>query len=68
MLRLVGKSGRGWNQHVIMAMVAPIEMGASGPVPDFDPGVARSVNNDGVVVSSCKHVRVLLVSPFTVCA
>ena len=68
MLRLVRRSGRGWNQHVIMAMVAPIEMGASVPVPDFDPGVVRSVNNDGVVVSSCKHARALLVSPFTVCA
>ena len=67
MLRLVRRSGRGWNQHVIMAMAAPIEVGASGPVPDFDLGVVRSVNNDGVMVSSCKHVNVLLVSPFAVC-
>ena len=68
MLRLVRRSGRDWNEHVVMAMVAPIEVGAGGSVPDFNLGIVRSVNNDGVMVSSCEHVRVLLVSPFTVCA
>ena len=68
MLGFVGNAGRDWNKHVVMAMVAPIEVGASGPVPDFDLGVVRSVNNDGVMVTSCEHVCVLLVSPFTVCA
>ena len=67
MLRLVRRSGRGWDEHVVMAMAAPIEVGASGPVPYFDLGVVGSVNNDGVMVSSCKHVSVLLVSPFAVC-
>ena len=68
MLRLVRRSGRDWNEHVVMAMAAPIEVGASGSVPDFNLGVARSVNNDGVMVTSCEHVCVLLVSPFAVCA
>ena len=68
MLRLVRKSGRGWGQHVVVAVVAPIEVGASGSIPDFNLGIIRSVNNDGVPMTSCEQVCVLLVSPFTVCA
>ena len=68
LLGLVSRSGWDRNKRAIMAMVAPIEVGASGPVPDFDLGVVRSVNNDGVMVSSREHARALLVSPFTVCA
>ena len=68
MLGLVRRAGRGWNKHVIMAMAAPIEVGAGGSVPDFNLGIVQSVNNDGVPVTSCEYVCVLLVSPFTVCA
>ena len=68
LLRLVRRSGRDWNEHVVMAMVAPIEVGAGGSVPDFNLGIVRSVNTDGVMVTSREHACVLLVSPFTVCA
>ena len=64
---LVRSPGGRRDEEVIMAVVAPIEVGASGPVPNFDLGVVRSVNDDGVMVSSCKHMSVLLVSPFAVC-
>ena len=65
---LVRRSRRGRGEHVVMAVVAPIEVGADGSVPDLDPGVVRSVNDDGVPVTACEHVCVLFVSPFTVCA
>ena len=68
MLGLVRRSEGGRDKHVIMAVVAPIEVGASGSIPDFNLGIIRSVNNDGVPMTSCEHARVLLVSPFTVCA
>ena len=67
MLGLVRSSEGGRGKHVIMAVVAPIEVGASGPVPYFNLGIVGSVDNDGVMVSSCKHISVLLVSPFAVC-
>ena len=51
-----------------MALAAPIEVGTDGSVPDLDPGVIRSVNNDGVPVTAREHVRMLSVSPFSVCA
>ena len=65
---LVRRSRGGWGEHVVMAVVAPIEVGAGGSVPDLDPGVIRSVNTDGAPVTAREHVCVLFVSPFTVCA
>ena len=55
------------DEEVIMAVVAPVEVGAGGPIPYFNLVVVRSVDNDGVMVSSCKHMGVLFVSPFAVC-
>ena len=63
---LVRRSRGGWGEHVVVAVVAPIEMGAGGSVPDLNPGVVRSVNDDGEPVTACEHVCVLFVSPFTV--
>ena len=54
------------DEEVIMAVAAPIEVGAGGPVPYFNRVVVRSVDNDGVMVSTCKHMGVLFVSPFAV--
>ena len=65
---LVRRSRAGWSEHVVAAVIAPIEMGAGGSVPDLNPGVVRSVNDDGVPVTASEHVCVLFVSPFTVCA
>ena len=65
---LVRRLRRGRDEHVVMAVVAPIEVGANGSVPDLNPGVIRSVDNDGAPVTACEHVCVLFVSPFTVCA
>ena len=63
---LVRRSRGGWGEHVVVAVVAPIEAGAGGSVPDLNPGVVRSVNDDGEPVTACEHVCVLFVSPFTV--
>ena len=65
-LRLVRRSRGGWGEHVVMAVIAPIEVGTDGSVPDLDPGVIRSVNNDGVPVTAREHVCMLFVSPFAV--
>ena len=54
------------NEEVVVAMVAPVEVGAGGSVSHFNRVVVRSVDNDGVMLAACEHVGVLFVAPFPV--
>ena len=65
-LMLVRRSRRGRDEHVVMAVVAPIEVGAGGPVPNLNRSVVWSVDDNGVSVASSEHVCMLFVSPFAV--
>ena len=60
------RSPEGNRDEVIVTVVAPVEIGAGGSVPDLNRVVVRSVDDDGVVASTCKHMGVLFVAPFAV--
>ena len=58
------KGGR--NEEVVVAMVAPVEMGAGWAVPHLNHVVVGSVDNDGLMVAAREHVGVLFIAPFSV--
>ena len=51
------------DEDVVMAVVAPVEMGSSWAIPDFNRVVVRSVDGDRVVVAASEHACVLFVAP-----
>ena len=57
---------RGRDEDVVTAAVAPVEMGSSWAVPNFNRVVVGSVEGDRVVVAASEDMRVLFVAPFTV--
>ena len=64
--RCVAGSRGSRDEQIVMAIVAPVEVGAGGAVPHFNRVVVRSVDNDGVMAAACEHVGVLFVAPFSV--
>ena len=54
------------DEDVVMAVIAPVEVGSSWAVPDFNRVVVRPVDGDRVGVAAREHVGVLLVAPFPV--
>ena len=63
--RVVGSRGH-WDENVIVAMVAPVEVGAGRAIPHFYRVVVGPVDNDGVMVAACERVSVLFIAPFSV--
>ena len=49
-----------------MAVIAPVEVGTGGSVPNLNRSVVWSVNDNSMSVASCEHVGMLFVAPFAV--
>ena len=74
--RVRGRLGRGecgglsicsWggrDEDVVMAVIAPVEVGTGGSVPNLNRSVVWSVNDNSMSVASCEHVGMLFVAPF----
>ena len=56
----------GRDEDVVMAVIAPVEVGTGGSVPNLNRSVVWSVNDNSMSVASCEHVGMLFVAPFAV--